>query len=300
MFLSKKLIFLVLSFLFLISIQTITANDSTNFGIIDNRLKPKEFIKNQENLDTRRYQLHHCHHKRKKYLAGPTGPMGPAGSVGPIGTTGLTGPTGLTGATGPTGPTGLTGATGPTGPTGLTGATGPTGPTGLTGATGPTGPTGLTGATGPTGLTGATGPTGATGAITANYISSYTLGTQTLTQGQAPIVFNSNASSSGTITKGVGNVGFILAPGVYLITWSLEILNASANDQANVNLLINGSIFIQPNPLNSQFIAQNQINTVSGSFLLTITSLTPLQLLVDPQTNTMDVINPIINIMQIN
>lgn len=136
------------------------------------------------------------------------------------------------------GTTGTTGVTGNTGPTGITGNTGSTGVTGNTGLTGVTGNTGQTGTAGNTGATGTQGITGATGPGGTNYISSYSIATQTVSVANAfaDVTFTNDAQSNGWTRSS----GIFTAPatGQYYIQYSVIATTTSITGTPTITLIL--------------------------------------------------------------
>lgn len=250
---------------------------------------------------------------------GQTGATGIAGSTGQIGSTGNGGSTGATGATGSTGSNGNTGLTGPTGPTGATGATGGAGATGSTGSTGRTGTTGATGRTGSSGATGSTGATGPTGSVAASLSSYYdTNGASSIAPGETrSINFNTENTHLGSNITVSGTTITLLANGTYLLSVSgiveeptMEIFVNYLSFSVNLQETPQGgsSSNVQPSPL-AQY---NLMAPDQGGSIFT-TTFNVLQmvkitnapvvfnvLLGNGSSTYVDVVNPILNIIQLN
>nr|ADU04116.1 collagen-like protein [Pasteuria ramosa] len=173
------------------------------------------------------------------------------------------------GHTGPTGPTGadFIGETGFTGPTGDTGPIGPTGATTI-GDTGPsfTGPTGNIGPNGPTGATGPTGPTGPYDKLAAGSFGYIATNTTTLPV-NTPIPLNSFQNTIGDKISLITDNSILVAPGNYMIDYSIVSKSNNANNTTAVDILLNGQSFnssfiyanSQPQPNNSYLRITNQI-----------------------------------------
>lgn len=209
---------------------------------------------------------------------------------------GRRGPRGHGGPEGHRGPKGHRGYIGPTGPTGADGVTGPAGPTGADGVTGPTGPTGADGADG------AIGPTGPTGALTANYISVYDTGSQTIGSGPpTAISFGTIRNNTGDISLSSGTTFTFPSPGTYLITWNLEISSSSASGiSLLVNLSLNGGP-VPPTPFQDQLITTAGPGfSMSGSVLLVLgSSEETIQLTGESTGSDITVTSPSMNILQV-
>lgn len=152
---------------------------------------------------------------------GATGPQGPAGPPGPAGSQGAEGPQGQPGPQGDPGPAGPAGAQGPQGPQGEAGPAGPAGATGAPGAPGATGPQGEPGPAGPEGPEGPEGPPGVVDAFYANVENDQGIVGSTISAGnygQTPL--------PATLTVTV-------EAGVYLLTWSAEVMRTTAGGAAN-------------------------------------------------------------------
>jgi hypothetical protein len=205
---------------------------------------------------------------------GDTGPMGPQGPQGKDGAMGPQGPEGPKGADGATGPKGDTGPMGPEGPkgdkgdTGLTGDTGPMGPKGADGATGPQGPEGPKGDTGDQGATGPIGPMGPEGP-----------------QGpQGPQGPKGDTGASNVYFTHQHNIpipgppmGFANLPaGKYLISVSVNLLNASPTAKADVTCNVVG----QSIPAFREVVENTQgdnVDTMAFTYTQSQTSVQPVQ-----------------------
>jgi hypothetical protein len=203
--------------------------------------------------------------------AGATGPQGPKGDTGAMGPQGPEGPKGADGATGPKGDTGPMGPEGPKGDkgdTGLTGDTGPMGPKGADGATGPQGPEGPKGDTGDQGATGPIGPMGPEGP-----------------QGpQGPQGPKGDTGASNVYFTHQHNIpipgppmGFANLPaGKYLISVSVNLLNASPTAKADVTCNVVG----QSIPAFREVVENTQgdnVDTMAFTYTQSQTSVQPVQ-----------------------
>lgn len=113
------------------------------------------------------------------------------------------------------------GAEGLVGPSGLPGLDGPTGPQGETGPQGLTGPAGPQG---PQGIQGPQGPTGPCAPLESNYLSLYTLTTQTITPGQNVLLDLLSTSSPEfdiSLAATTGEI-IVLESGFYLLNWGID------------------------------------------------------------------------------
>jgi Collagen triple helix repeat (20 copies) len=204
------------------------------------------------------------------------------------------------------------------GPAGVTGSTGPEGVTGPQGATGPTGATGSTGATGARGAMGLTGVTGATGpAISANYVSSYSTNTQSITNGLnppflpvviEPVLFVADLFPPvGIINNGASFT--INTTGIYLINWEYTLNTTGGVISVTTNIFNNTTLAnFAPDPNAQVAPVENGINPYSGSRLLnlnagdiislTISVIGPVGLGVPPFFA--NITNPAISIVQIS
>jgi len=160
---------------------------------------------------------------------GPQGPPGPQGSTGPQGPQGNQGIAGTDGVTGPQGPQGIQGVTGADGITGPQGPQGIQGVTGTDGVTGPQGPQGIQGVTGADGVTGPQGPTGVTGVFSTSFWSGYVnvTGDPATVDAGTAIPFSTRAHVSDGVIVNNADGTITLQPGVFLITWSVDVLSAT-------------------------------------------------------------------------
>jgi len=104
---------------------------------------------------------------------------------------------------------------------------GPTGPTGPTGPSG--GPVGATGPTGATGPAGTTGTTGATGSLHTSFWAGYVSvpGDPATVAAGTDIPFHSRTYKDDGVIVNNGDGTITLQEGVFLITWSVDVLSSS-------------------------------------------------------------------------
>jgi BclA C-terminal domain/Collagen triple helix repeat (20 copies)/Immunoglobulin domain len=176
---------------------------------------------------------------------------------------------GPTGATGPQGAQGATGATGSQGPAGATGATGAQG---AQGAQGPAGATGATGAQGAQGPAGATGATGANGVLTFASASNSATSTQT---SLSLVPFSNPGLSSGITDPGNGGTTFtIIKAGTYFINYEVS---STTGGELEYDIMQNG-FNAGPGDFGVYNAVPGQVQTVSGSAVLTVTANTTIAL----------------------
>jgi len=106
---------------------------------------------------------------------------------------------------------------------------GPPGPSGPTGPPGPSGAQGLQGDTGPAGPQGLQGPQGPAGTFSSSFWSGYVEvpgQTPTINAGTAIPFHTRTFKNDGVIVNNFDGT-ITLHPGVFLITWSVDVLNAT-------------------------------------------------------------------------
>jgi len=177
-----------------------------------------------------------------KPIPGPPGPQGPKGDPGRPGCPGQKGEPGEQGLQGPQGAKGEPGGQGPQG------VQGPQGETGEQGTQGVQGPQGIQGVQGPPGVCGSS--------FWAGYVE-VSGDVPTIDAGTA-IPFHTRTFKDDNVIVNNGNGTITLHPGVFLVTWTVDVLHATG--VTDIRYYSNST------PMMTGMVLHNG-NTASGTFI---------------------------------
>ena len=163
----------------------------------------------------------------------------------------------------------------------------------------------------PRGSRGPTGPQGPVGASAISYASANTNGVPqplpppTTTPVFLPIQFLTNqVVPEGIVHPAANNPALfqVINAGVYLITWTMTVLNGAGDNIISIALSdIANQVIFEPFPFQQTIVPLNNFTTLSGQTICHLQAGSQIQLSASRSSTTSDllVLNPTLTIMQI-